>query len=158
MHENVLLLGVGNLLLSDEGLGIHVVQQLEATPLPDHVEVVDGGTGGFELLECFRGKKKIIIVDAIAGDAEPGTLLRIRGDELELEPRRPLSSHQTTIEELVRFARQLDSPPEIVVIGVVPSDKSSLSMSLTQIVSAKVPAIIGAIMAEISLPSLTMEQ
>src|SRR3990172_2748322 len=84
-QKNILILGLGNLLLSDEGVGAHIVNQLQKMTLPGNVEAIDGGTGGFEFLNHFYGKKKVIIVDAMRGNVEPGTIFRCSPDDLNLE-------------------------------------------------------------------------
>ena len=129
LKENILVLGVGNLLLSDEGVGIHVVQRLQEMSLPSGVEVIDGGTGGFELISHFSGKKKVIIVDAVRGDDEPGTILRFTADDLSIAWRPTFSAHQTGVEGLLHFSKELTSPPQIVFIGIIPKETRRLSAS-----------------------------
>jgi hydrogenase maturation protease len=152
-RKNILVLGVGNLLLSDEGVGIHVAQELQRNPLPSNVEVIDGGTGGFELISYFSGRKKVIIIDAVDGDDEPGTILRFTPDDLNIAWRPSLSAHQTGVEGLLHFSKELSPPPEVVVIGVIPKETRRLSTSLSKTVKKKIPNIVAAVLKEISIPA-----
>jgi len=72
--EKILILGVGNLVMGDEGIGIHVVRELEKQNLPYNVIVIDGGTGGFHLLEYFQTYKTIILIDATMDNKLTGTI------------------------------------------------------------------------------------
>ena len=149
--KNILVLGVGNFLLSDEGVGIHVAQQLQTQSLPSDVEVIDGGTGGFELISYFSGRKKVIIIDAVDGDCEPGTVLRFTPEDLNIAWRPSLSAHQTSVEELLHFSKELSPPPEVVVIGVIPKETRRLSTSLSKTVKKQIPNIVAAVLKEISI-------
>ncbi|MFH0990150.1 MAG: hydrogenase maturation protease [bacterium] len=126
-----LILGVGNLLLGDEGIGIHVARQLQSMPLPPTVEVLDGGTGGFELLDFCRNRDKIIIVDAMMADEEPGSIIRATPEELELRWHSPRSAHFGGLRELLD-ALKLETPvPEIIILGIVPAIIDQLTMELS---------------------------
>lgn len=148
MEKPVLVLGVGNILLADEGVGVHVVRQLQEMPLPAGVEVLDGGTGGFELIEHLRGRKKVIIIDAVQADAPPGTVLRFHPEDAALQWRPPFSAHQTGLHELLHFCRQLVPPPEVSILGVVPQETQRASTQLSPMIQDRVPAIIAAVINE----------
>jgi len=148
-EKKMLILGVGNLLLSDEGVGIHVVRQFERMLLPPTVEVVDGGTGGFELIAHVLGKSKVIIIDAVQGDAEAGTVLRFTRDDLELQWRPSFSAHDDGIDRLLHLSKELLSPPEIIIYGVIPKETRRFSTSLSTEVNHCIPKIVGAVMKEI---------
>ncbi len=148
MKKDVLVLGVGNVLLGDEGAGVHVARQLRQMPVPSNVEVVDGGTIGFELLPYADGKKKIVIVDAIHADAEPGTLFRFRGLEAEWQWAPAYSPHQSGLRELLEAMRHLTPAPEIVIFGIVPAETRCLAIGLSQPVQRRLSAIVSAILEE----------
>ena len=151
MEEEILILGVGNLLLSDEGVGIHVVRRLEEMSLPSNVEVIDGGTGGFELVRHLHNKTKVIIIDAVHGDTEPGAILRFAPHDLVLELRPTFSAHQTGIQGLLRFIQESPSPPDVVIFGIVPKETRRMSMSLSKPVQEKLSQLVSAILKEIGL-------
>ncbi len=147
--KTILVLGIGNLMLGDEGVGIHAIRALKEMKVPENVEVVDGGTGGFELLMYFRGKKKVIIIDAMNGDAEPGMVFRCLPNDLDLKWRHPYSSHQSTITELLYFAT-LESPSlEIVLFGIVPEIIHEASTELSRVIQDRIPQLISAVWREI---------
>ncbi|MBS7287946.1 MAG: hydrogenase maturation protease, partial [Candidatus Freyarchaeota archaeon] len=81
--RRVFVIGVGNYLLGDEGVGVHVINRMKGGSLPEGVEVVDGGVGGLFLLEFFEKADKVILVDAVLGGGKPGDIYVIKPEELE---------------------------------------------------------------------------
>ena len=132
LEKNILILGVGNILLSDEGIGVHVIQKLLAMDLPPEIEVVDGGTGGYELINFFRNKKKVIIVDCMKLGDPPGTIIQAAPCDLELQWQSTFSVHQSGLRELLHQASLLEPHPEIVILGIVPKNINKLSMNLSE--------------------------
>ncbi len=119
---NVLVLGVGNILLTDEGIGVRVVEALEQRyRIPEGVEVVDGGTAGMELLETMAGRDQVIIVDAVNTGADPGTLVELRGEAVPALFRNRISPHQLGISDLLGvLAVTGELPKQMTLFGVVP--------------------------------------
>jgi hydrogenase maturation protease len=149
-EKTILVLGVGNLLLSDEGVGVRIAQRLQAMVLPSEVEVVDGGTGGYELIEFFRNKKKVIVVDCLQADEPPGSIIRASPDELDLQWQIPLSVHQSGLRELLHHAACLSPSQEIVILGIVPEDTESPGMYLSKTVEGVVDRVISEVFGLIS--------
>lgn len=149
-EKSTLVLGVGNILLSDEGVGVHVVRRLGGMDVPPEAEIVDGGTGGYELIEFFRNKKKIIIIDCLNGDAEPGSIIRASPDQLDLQWGPGFSLHQYGLRELLHHASSLTPPPEIIILGVVPENTGSPGLSLSKAVEAKVDRLIAEVLELVS--------
>ncbi len=117
-----LILGVGNLLLSDEGVGVQVIQRLqERYRLPEDVQVLDGGTLGMDLLYYLEGVETLLIVDAVETAGPPGTLIRLAGNEVPAFLSVKLSPHQVGVPDML-FAARLKGiePPDIVLWGVQP--------------------------------------
>lgn len=138
----VVVLGVGNILLGDEGFGVRVVEYLSREGgLPDNVELVDGGTLGAELLHFVTGARRLLIVDAVKGvpgDA-PGKIYRLAGDEVKDHFSRHLMAHEMGITDLLALLNFTGQKmPEIIVLGAVPYDLSP-SLSLTEQMAALVP-------------------
>ncbi len=131
INKHVLVLGVGNILLSDEGVGVHIVHKLENTGLPSEIEIVDGGTGGFELIGFFKNKKKVFIIDCIETDAPAGSMILAMPDELALQWQPSVSVHQKGLQELLAQAKVLYPLLEIFIIGIVPENKCKLSLNLS---------------------------
>lgn len=149
-HRPVLVLGVGNLLLKDEGVGVHVVRKLMDMELPPHVEVMDGATGGFDLLDDIEGRDKVVFVDTVKGGHPPGTLYRLMADDIENGPKSRLSLHDIDVPDLLKLADILGvERPEIVVIGIEPKDMETASLELSPEIEAQIPRVIELVMKEI---------
>jgi hydrogenase maturation protease len=143
----VVVLGIGNLILRDEGVGVHAVRELEGRKLPAHVEIIDGGTSLMELLPVIQEAERIIVIDALRGGGEPGTVYRVTPDDLTADTERTLSLHQVGLLEVLGMARQLGGEPQVVIIGVEPKE-ISWGMELTPEVKAKLPRVIDAVFEE----------
>lgn len=125
----VLVLGVGNILLSDEGIGVRVVEAFQHRyAVPEGVEVVDGGTAGIDLLDLLAEHEHVIVVDAVSSGEAPGSVVRLAGDAVPAFFRARISPHQLGISDVLGALRLLDQQPsELVLIGIVPA---SLEMGL----------------------------
>jgi len=149
-EKSVLVLGVGNILLADEGIGIHVVQRLATMDLPAEVEVIDGGTAGFELIDFFRNKKKVIVIDCLKAEEPPGTIIRATPQELDLRWSPSFSVHQSGLRELLQQASLLTPLPEIIILGIVPQKTDEASMRLSRALESKVDKIVQKVLETVS--------
>lgn len=143
------VVGIGNALLRDEGIGCHVVRALEQIPLPD-VEIIDGGTCPY-VLQLLGDVDKLVIVDAVNGGGMPGQIYRFRPEDMILEQRPLLLPHDISLMDSLKL-RQLWHPNfigkgETVVIGVEPSE-TGWGLELSQELEAKLPEIVDAILRE----------
>lgn len=149
----VLVLGIGNILLRDEGIGVRVVEAMRSMPLPADVELVDGGTGGADLLDLIADRKKIIVIDAMNSGDAAGSIRRLAPDDLARHDRPALSLHEFGLLETLRMARHMGcAPREVVVIGVRPETIDS-GLELSAPVAAAIPRIIQAVRAELPRPA-----
>ncbi|VTY43851.1 HyaD/HybD family hydrogenase maturation endopeptidase [Veillonella atypica] len=122
-YENsVVVLGVGNILLTDEGLGVHVVEDLKANyTFTPQISLIDGGTMGMELLTYMRGMKKILLIDAVNGGEAPGTIYEFPHRELEQYFTDHISVHEVGMQDILRIRAIQENPLEdAIVIGVEP--------------------------------------
>lgn len=122
-YENsIVVLGVGNILLTDEGLGVHVVEDLKANyNFTPHISLIDGGTMGMELLTYMRGMKKILLIDAVNGGETPGTIYEFPHRELEQYFTDHISVHEVGMQDILRIRAIQENPLEdAIVIGVEP--------------------------------------
>jgi len=147
-QKKVIILGVGNLILKDEGVGVHVVKEVENRKLPSGVEVIDGGTATTDLLSVIYESERIIVVDALRSGGEPGTIYRCLPEDLMDAEERPLSLHQVGLLDVLFMARQLGGHAYVVIIGVEPKE-ISYGMELTPEVKAAVPKVIKAVFQEL---------
>jgi hydrogenase maturation protease len=147
--KRIVILGVGNLLLSDEGIGVHVAKKLMEMDLPPGVEVVEGGTDGFRLMNVVTGAARVIVVDAVKGGGPPGSIYRF---DLKDAPTFPdaykTSVHQIGILEVVHLSELIGEAPETTIIGVEPKSLE-MGMELSPEVQAKVDRIIELVMEEV---------
>jgi hydrogenase maturation protease len=127
----LLILGLGNLLCGDDGLGVSAVERLvDAYEAPDGVRVLDGGTLGLSLLPYLEDAERVILVDAVRNDTAPGSFVRLTGDEVAPAVAARLSVHQVGVADLLEAARWLGRmPATLVLLGLVPE---SIELSLTR--------------------------
>ncbi|MEW8627017.1 MAG: HyaD/HybD family hydrogenase maturation endopeptidase [Candidatus Thiodiazotropha sp.] len=120
--EQILVIGMGNVLMQDEGVGVRAVEELEQHYLiPEGVEVVDGGTTGMELFEPMRKARYLIIADAVNTGAAPGSLVRIADEEIPAFFQTKLSNHQLGVSDLLALlALKGETPERVSIIGMVP--------------------------------------
>jgi len=146
---SILILGVGNILLSDEGVGVHVIQAMQGRELPDNVELLDGGTGAFDLLDLIAHRDKIIIIDAVQGGGEPGAIYRFRPDDITLS-RHPLTSaHQVNLSDALTMAKFAGcAPGDVIIYGIEPK-RIDWGLELSPEVAAVVPRVIELVMKEL---------
>ena len=141
MSKETLVLGVGNLLLKDEGVGIHVIRALESETLPPDVDLMDGGTGGLHLISWIQDYKRIIMVDATLDSHPPGTIRLIRPRYATDFP--PLmSAHEIGIRDMIEAMIWMEKLPEIQLIVISAEDISEVGMELTPVVEAAVPKVV----------------
>ncbi|MGB9716676.1 MAG: HyaD/HybD family hydrogenase maturation endopeptidase [Thermodesulfovibrionales bacterium] len=147
--QKIVVLGVGNLLLSDEGVGVHVANELMKMKLPSHVSVVEGGTEGFRLLNIITDADRLIVIDAVKGGAEPGSIYRFDIDEVKNCPSGfKTSVHQIGILEVIDLSVLIGKKPHTTIIGIEPKSLE-MGMELSPEVKSKIPRIIDLIFEEI---------
>lgn len=140
--NNILILGVGNLLLQDEGVGIHVIQALEKEVLPSNVDLLDGGTGGFHLISWLEKYDRIIMIDATLDDNPPGTVRLLKPRYATDFP--PLmSAHEIGLKDMID-AMQLSAGklPDIQLIVVSVVNINNVGMNLSPEVESAIPRVI----------------
>jgi len=137
----VLILGIGNLLLGDEGVGVHAARQLEAMEWPASVSVVDGGTGGFHLLSHLSGCDVAIMIDATM-DGQPAGTIRAFEPRYASDYPRTLSAHDIGLKDLVESARLLGQLPRVILVTVSVSDIQPMKTELSAEVGAALPAVV----------------
>lgn len=136
------VLGIGNIILSDEAVGVRAVEALErAWRLPENVVAIDGGTSGMEMIEDLSDLDFLIVLDAVKTGAAPGTVVKIAGDEIPMFFRSKLSPHQIALPDVLASLELLDTlPKEIVILGVE-FISLELGTEMTPTVAEKVPVL-----------------
>jgi hydrogenase maturation protease len=139
--KKTLILGIGNYLMCDEGIGVHVAEQLQHEILPPDVEVLDGGTGGFHLLEYFENHAHVILVDATLDGREPGTIRKIKPRfATDFPP--AMSTHDIGLKDMVSALQFMDKMPEIDLFVVSIASIQEQGIELTPPVKSKIPEIV----------------
>lgn len=147
----VLVLGLGNVVCTDDGAGIAAVHKLiREYDLPEGVVALDGGTLGLSLLPLVDSADEVILVDAIKAEGRPGTQVRIDGDEVAPAVYERLSPHQIGVADLLAGASLLDRYPDrVVVLGVVPAS-IELGIERTPAVEASIPQLVQRVVDELT--------
>jgi hydrogenase maturation protease len=151
MSDPVVVLGLGNVLLADDGAGVAALHLLarEYDP-PPGVRFLDGGTLGLALLDLLEPDSTLILVDAVRTDAAPGTVVVFEGEDVEDAAAARLSVHQIGVADLLAAARLLGrTPKRVVLAGVVPASME-LSIERTPAVAAALPELVSVVVAELA--------
>jgi hydrogenase maturation protease len=149
-EKHIMVLGVGNILFTDEGLGIRAIEKLmDRYEFPENVSIQDGGVLGINLLGIISETDYLIVVDAIKNGGNPGTLYRLEGDEI---PKRILaknSLHQVDLLEALTLCQVLDKVPETVILGIEPKDIKTTGIELTAPIQEKIESLIDMVLREL---------
>jgi len=146
--KRIVVIGVGNLLQKDEGIGIHAVKALQEMQLPDNVTIIDGGTSP-DILACTRGGDKLIIVDAARAGGEPGAIYRFQPDDLIAERGAAVSVHELGVPQNLRLMLLSgNEPSKVVIIGIEPKE-IEWGIELSPELEMKIPEIISVVLKEI---------
>jgi hydrogenase maturation protease len=135
-----LILGVGNLLMGDEGIGVAAIRHLEEMGFAEHAELVDGGTSGFHLLGLFRDRQHIILIDAATDGRPAGTVSLIHPRYASDFPP-TLTAHDIGLKDLLESAALLGDLPEVDLITISIADLALMTMDLSPVVAAALPQI-----------------
>ena len=150
----ILVLGVGNILLRDEGVGVRVVEAMAEMELPPDVELFDGATAGLDLLDVLADRRRVVVIDAVKGDYEAGTVLRLGPEDLLPSDGRGVSLHEIGLLEALMLAERLGTPPqEVIVLGVKPRDVGC-GLALSPEIARLVPRIIELVLTELERPCM----
>ncbi|MBP2631309.1 MAG: hydrogenase expression/formation protein [Firmicutes bacterium] len=123
MHvDKITVLGIGNIILKDEGFGVHIVEKLQQEySFPANVEVLDGGTLGMELMNYIIGTDKLIVVDAISGASAPGTFFRFVNAQVKAYFQEKVSMHELGIQDVLAALEVIEQPvKDVIVMGAQP--------------------------------------
>lgn len=154
----IVVLGVGNILLTDEGIGVRAIEELgQRYRLPKEVELIDGGTSAMELLDDLANCDLLIIADCVRAGRTPGTLLRLADEEIPALFRTKLSPHQVGLPDvLATLLITHEAPVHTILFGVEPESLAT-HMGLTPVVEATLPRLVDAIASEIAAAGLVIE-
>lgn len=154
----IMVMGIGNILLSDEGLGVRFLDELAKKPLPENVELLEGGTAGLELVHLIQDIDFLIIVDAVNAHAEPGALFRFQPEDLHVFPEKyEVSFHQIGIIEVLNMAKILGQAPRTLIFGIQPKSLE-WGMDISPEIQALFPRLADLVLEEIKLVQIEGKQ
>jgi hydrogenase maturation protease len=139
-RDDVLVLGIGNVLAGDEGVGVHAVRALAPASFPAHVRLLDGGTGGLQLLGCLHDYRRLVIVDATMDGRPPGAVA-LRRPRFASDFPRTLGAHDIGLRDLIEAAVLLGELPDIDLITVSIAAPQPMSLQLTTEVRRALPEV-----------------
>jgi hydrogenase maturation protease len=139
----ILVLGLGNILLQDEGVGVRAAQRLAANEnLPKGVQTLDGGTRGLDLLPYLTGVNNLLLLDAVDADQPPGSLVRLQGDEIHATLKIKTSMHQVGLRELLAVSKFRGTLPKRIVLWGIQPAVLDWGMALSPIVRAQLDELV----------------
>lgn len=143
------VIGVGNILLSDEGIGVHIVSALSRRDDLAGIEFIDGGVAGAALLNHIEGEDKVVVIDAVDAPLPPGTVIRLAPDDLRRAGGPKQSLHDLNLADALDLMRLRESLPEMRILGIVPADIATWRIGLSEPLAAAFDGIVGKVAAEI---------
>lgn len=148
--EKVIVIGVGNVLFKDEGVGVYATRYIhENYTFDSPIEVIDGACLGFTLMPYFQEYDYVVLVDTVSVEDTPGSIYRLPADEMLGLGNYRQTAHEVEIVEMLEICSLLEHMAEVIIIGIVPEDITSVDMSLTQPLREAFPALVDYITDEI---------
>jgi hydrogenase maturation protease len=138
--QPTLVLGIGNLLMGDEGVGVHALRAFDDEPWPSHVTLLDGGTGGFHLLEYLTDYPRLVMIDATMDGAPAGTVSVLKPRYATDFPR-ALTAHDIGLRDLIESAALLGPLPDVTLVTVSIEEIKSMVTDLSPAVAGAIPEV-----------------
>ena len=148
----ITILGLGNILLQDEGFGVHFVRWFEKNyQLPEGVKIVEGGTLGYGLLDTVCSCDKLLVIDVIKADDEPGSVYRFTKEEIDEQMLQPTSAHEVSFQDVLCKADLIEElPDDVIFLCVVPYEYKDMGLELTPLMRKKIPEVEKFLLKELS--------
>jgi len=155
----VTILGVGNILLADEGFGVHFVKWLNTRYRPDdRIRLVDGGTLGYALIDIICSCDHLIVIDVLKAKDTPGSVYRFNTDEMQAHMPPPTTAHEVTFFDVLFKVELMDELPETVFLCIVPQDYGAMNLEMTEVMRDKFPVMEELLFAELSRLNVALER
>ena len=137
----VLILGVGNILLRDDGFGVRLIQSLEETAFPPNVQILEAGTVSHQLIPAFRSIDYLIVIDAVEAGDVPGSIFKFSPEDMNFHSEQKISLHQISLTDVLQMAELTGAKPKTVIIAVQPKDVSTWGLELSDEVRMAMPKV-----------------
>ncbi|MBN2738333.1 MAG: hydrogenase maturation protease [Spirochaetales bacterium] len=141
MEKTIAVLGVGNILCQDDGIGVHLVNRLLSAGLPSNVHLIDVGVNTLDSLVYFEDFHLVVIIDALKGGSPPGTLYKLKPQDIVEYDQNNLSLHDVQVLDLVAMAAKLNKHPRVLIYGIEPKN-TSLGMELSAELQRKMDELV----------------
>ncbi len=156
-EKHITILGLGNILLQDEGFGVHFVRWFQNNyHLPDNVKVVEGGTLGYGLLDTVCSCDKLLVIDVIKSAEKPGSVYRFTKEEVDSQMLEPTSAHEVSFQDVLCKAELIDELPECIFLCVVPFKYKDMGLELTSPMRKKISTVERLLLKELSLDGVNL--
>ena len=153
------LLGLGNILMKDEGFGVHFIRWLgDRWRFPETVELVEGGVMAYALLGTVCGCERLIVIDVLKTDEVPGSVYRFTLAEIEPKLPPPTSAHEVQFLDVLCKAEMLDEAPEVVFLCIVPENVRGMDMEISPLMREKFPLVEELLMKELARHGIRPEK
>lgn len=147
--QKVLILGVGNLLLKDDGFGVHLINSFKDTVFPEHITLLEAGTVSHQLIPLLREVDHLIVIDVVEAGDTPGSIFRFSPDDMQFRSEQKASLHQISLTDVLHMAELTGGKPKTVILGVQPKDVSSWSLEMSDELVAVMPRVRELVMEEL---------
>jgi len=149
-QNRILVLGVGNILFTDEGIGVRAVEEIERLyDVSGNVTLMDGGTLGTRLMDPILNCDFLIVIDAVLGDGEPGSIYRLTGEDLRKSLAFKDSMHQTDLVDTLIMCEIVGTRPEAIIVGMEPFDYHTMALELSPVAKDRQEPLMGFVLDEI---------
>lgn len=144
------VIGIGNILRKDDGVGVHVIKELEKQLDNSFVELVDGGTSTLDMLGYFLDYEKVVVIDCLRAGYKPGTIYKIKPEEIKDYNKENLSIHDVQILDVVKIANMFGKYPQVMIFGVEPKE-ISFDLEISDTIKNKIPEVVNLVKLELNI-------
>ncbi len=157
--QSVVVAGIGNTLMQDDGIGVRAVRALARDyAFPPQVRLLEGGVLGLQLVYELCSAEQLLVIDAMRGEGAPGTLYRLDGDSLLKDRRTYISLHEVSIVEVLSVGEFLGLRPRVRILGVQPLEATAFGLELTPALQATLPRVVTAALQELEDMGVTVAE
>jgi hydrogenase maturation protease len=150
--DRITILGLGNVLLQDEGFGVHFVRWFENNyRVPENIKIVEGGTLGYGLLDTVCSCDRLLVIDVIKAKEEPGSIYRFTKEEVDAQMLEPTSAHEVSFHDVLVKAELIDELPEVIFLCIVPYKYKDMGLEMTPSIRKKFLDVERILLKELSL-------
>jgi hydrogenase maturation protease len=155
----VTILGVGNILLADEGFGVHFIHWFSRCYKPSaDVRIIDGGTLGYTLIDIICSCKNLIVIDVLKASDVPGSVYRFNSQEMQAHMPPPTTAHEVTFFDVLFKVELLDELPQTLFLCIVPQDYGEMNLEMTPLMEEKFPVMEKLLLAELAGLNVALEK